>query len=414
MSNSDFVKVMQDRGFIHQAANLNDLDELATREMITGYIGFDCTAKSLHVGSLVPIMMLYWLQQTGNAPIALMGGGTTQVGDPSGKDKARKLLTADEISKNMTGIQKVFDRFLQFGDGVGEAKMVDNSDWLTDLNWLQALRDIGRHLSVNRMQTMDSVKRRMEGDRELSFLEFNYMVMQAYDFVALNRRYGCRLQMGGSDQWGNIMMGLELGHKMRTDDLFAITTPLLETSSGSKMGKTAEGAVWLDADMLAPFDYWQYWRNTEDADVCRFLKLFTTLPLSEIDRFSSVSGRELNDAKKVLALEATALVHGRETACRASETSRLMFEEGKIATSWPTIEFSATDLANGIGVLQAFTKAGLVASNSDARRQIKAKALKINGELVQDDRSQLTSGLARDGMIKLSFGKKKHAVIRVS
>jgi tyrosyl-tRNA synthetase len=409
---SDFVNTLMERGFVHQFAHLEELDALANREVVTGYIGFDCTAKSLHVGSLVPIMMLYWLQKTGHRPIAVMGGGTTQIGDPSGKDETRKLLSADDIAENKRGIQKVFARFLTFGDGPREALMVDNAEWLTGLNWLEALRDIGRHFSVNRMQTMDSVKLRMDGDRELSFLEFNYMVLQAYDFVVLNRRYGCRLQMGGSDQWGNIMMGLDLGRRMETDQLFAITTPLLTTASGAKMGKTADGAVWLDPDMLSPFKYWQYWRNSEDGDVGRFLKLFTVMPLDEIKKLSALEGSEINEAKKVLATEATALVHGRDAAIQAAETARLTFEEGVVSDDLPTVQIPRSHVVNGLGVLDAFTHSGLVTSKSEARRQIKARALKINDALVSDETALVTDDAFRNGVAKLSFGRKKNVLLR--
>lgn len=412
MHKSEFVKTLEERGFIYQSAHLDMLDELATKERITAYIGFDCTAKSLHVGSLVPIMMLYWLQQTGHRPIAVMGGGTTQVGDPSGKDQTRRLQTIEQIAANKAGIQKIFARFLSFDDGPTGALMPDNAEWLTPLNWLEALREIGRHISVNRMQTMDSVKQRMEGDRELSFLEFNYMILQAYDFVVLNRRFGCRLQMGGSDQWGNIMMGLELGHKMGTDQLFAITTPLLETASGKKMGKTADGAVWLDPDMLSSFDYWQYWRNVEDNDVSRFLKLFTVLPLSEIKRLSGLGGSEINEAKKVLATEATALVHGREAATQAAETARLTFEERVVSEDLPTVLVQRSELARGLGVLEVFVAAGLVVSKSEARRQIKARSLRINDQLVTDETTTLTDVDLSDGTAKLSFGRKKNVLIR--
>jgi tyrosyl-tRNA synthetase len=409
---SDFVNTLMERGFVHQAAHLEELDALADREVVTGYIGFDCTAKSLHVGSLVPIMMLHWLQKTGHRPIAVMGGGTTQVGDPSGKDETRKLLSADEIAANKRGIQKVFSRFLAFGDGPTDAMMVDNAEWLADLNWLGALREIGRHFSVNRMQTMDSVRLRMEGDRELSFLEFNYMILQAYDFVVLNRRYGCRLQMGGSDQWGNIMMGLDLGRRMGTEQLFAVTTPLLSTASGAKMGKSVDGAVWLEPDMLPTFKYWQFWRNVDDADVSRFLKLFTVMHLEEVQRLSALQGSEINEAKKILATEATALVHGREAAVQAAETSRLTFEEGVVADDLPTVQISKSDFARGLGVLDAFAHSGLVTSKSEARRQIRARALKVNDKLVDDEAALLTDDALSNGVVKLSFGRKKNVLLR--
>ncbi len=298
---SDFLNVLQSRGFIHQISDPGSLDALAARRELVSYIGFDCTAPSLHVGSMVQIMCLYWLQQTGNKPIALMGGGTTRVGDPSGKDETRKILSIEEIERNKEGIKQVFSRFLKFGEGKHDAIMPDNAEWLTRLNWIEMLRDIGRHFSVNRMLAMDSVKLRLERDQEMSFIEFNYMILQAYDYVVLNQRYDCRLQMGGSDQWGNIVNGIDLGRRMGTPQLHALTTPLITTSSGEKMGKTASGAVWLNADMKSPYEYWQFWRNTDDADVARFLKLFTTLPLDEIERLAALRGAEINEAKKALA-----------------------------------------------------------------------------------------------------------------
>src|SRR3977135_3284237 len=311
---SDFLNELEWRGFIHQISDPDSLDALAAKGELTAYIGFDCTAASLHVGSMVQIMCLYWLQQTGNKPIALMGGGTTRVGDPSGKDETRKILSIEDIERNKDGIKQVFSKFLRFGEGKSDAVMPDNAEWLTKLNWIEMLRDIGRHFSVNRMLAMDSVKLRLERDQEMSFIEFNYMILQAYDYTVLNKRYDCRLQMGGSDQWGNIVNGIDLGRRMGTPQLHALTCPLLTTASGAKMGKTAAGAVWLNADMLSPYDYWQYWRNSEDGDVARFLRLFTLLPLPEIDRLAALAGQDLNEAKKVLATEATALIHGRPAA----------------------------------------------------------------------------------------------------
>src|SRR5580704_3144344 len=325
---SDFLNVLSSRGFVHQISEPDALDALAQRPGLAAYIGFDCTAPSLHVGSLIQIMMLYWLQQTGGRPIALMGGGTTRVGDPSGKDESRRLLTDDDIAKNLDGIRAVFAKFLRFGSGAGDAVMANNADWLNTLNYIDFLRDVGRHFSVNRMLAFDSVKLRLERQQELSFLEFNYMILQAYDFVELYRRHGCVLQMGGSDQWGNIVNGIDLGRRLHNAQLFALTSPLITTSSGAKMGKTAAGAVWLNADQVSPYDYWQYWRNTEDGDVARFLKLFTVLPLAEIARLAALKGAEINEAKKVLATEATALVHGRVAAEVAAGTARQTFEEG--------------------------------------------------------------------------------------
>jgi len=411
---SEFLRVLESRGFIHQVSEPGALDARAASGPITAYIGFDCTAPSLHVGSLLPIMMLYWLQQTGHRPIALMGGGTTRVGDPSGKDESRRLLTQAAIEENLRGIRTIFDKFLSFGDGAGGAIMANNADWLNSLNYIDFLRDVGRHFSVNRMLAFDSVKLRLERQHELSFLEFNYMVLQAYDFVELYRRHRCILQMGGSDQWGNIVNGIDLGRRLENTQLFALTSPLLTTSSGAKMGKTAAGAVWLDAGLLSPYDYWQYWRNTEDGDVIRFLKLFTVLPLDEIARLAALKGGEINEAKKVLATEATALVHGREAAEQAAETARKTFEEGALAETLPTVEIARSDLDTGLGVLTAFAeKAGLVASNGEARRQIKAGGLKVNDHTVTDEKSVLTaSDLTAEGVIKLSLGKKKHVLLR--
>jgi len=410
---SDFLQVLADRGFIHQVSEPEALDARAVSSRLTAYIGFDCTAPSLHVGSLLPIMMLYWLQQTGHRPIALMGGGTTRVGDPSGKDESRRLLTDELINENLAGIKAVFSRFLTFGDGPGDAIMANNADWLNDLNYVDFLRDVGRHFSVNRMLAFDSVKLRLERQQELSFLEFNYMVLQAYDFVELHKRYGCALQMGGSDQWGNIVNGIDLGRRLMGAQLFALTSPLITTSSGAKMGKTAAGAVWLNADMVSPYDYWQYWRNTEDGDVARFLKLFTILPLPEIGRLASLRGQELNEAKKVLATEATAMVHGRAAAEEAAETARRTFEEGALAETLPTVEVSQAELEGGLGVLTAFVRAGLVASTSEARRQIKGGGLKINDANVSDEKTALSGrDLTPEGVIKLSLGRKRHVLLK--
>jgi tyrosyl-tRNA synthetase len=389
------------------------LDALAKSSCITAYIGFDCTAPSLHVGSLLPIMMLYWMQQTGHRPIALMGGGTTRVGDPSGKDESRRILTDEAINQNLAGIRAIFSKFMKFGDGATDAIMANNADWLNGLNYIDFLRDVGRHFSVNRMLAFDSVKLRLERQHELSFLEFNYMILQAYDFVELNKRTGCVLQMGGSDQWGNILNGIELGRRMHNVQLFALTSPLITTTSGAKMGKTAAGAVWLNPDMVSPYDYWQYWRNTEDGDVERFLKLFTVLPLPEIARLAALRGQDVNEAKKVLATEATALVHGRPAAEQAAETARRTFEEGEIAETLPSIEVARAELEHGIGVLAAFAKAGLVSSNSEARRQIKAGGLRVNDAVVSDEKMVLTArDLTPEGVIKLSLGRKRHVLLK--
>jgi tyrosyl-tRNA synthetase len=409
---SDFLNVLAERGFIHQVSEPDALDQLAASQPITAYIGFDCTAASLHIGSLLPIMMLHWLQQTGHRPIALMGGGTTRVGDPSGKDESRRILTDEMIGENLKGIRAIFSKFLKFeGDG-GNAVMANNADWLNTLNYIDFLRDVGRHFSVNRMLSFDSVKMRLDRQQELSFLEFNYMILQAYDFVELNKRTGCVLQMGGSDQWGNIVNGIDLGRRMSNVQLFALTSPLLTTSSGAKMGKTAAGAVWLNGDLVSPYDYWQYWRNTEDGDVARFLKLFTVLPLAEIAKLAALQGAEMNEAKKVLATEATALVHGRAAAEEAADTSRRTFEEGTLAENLPTIEIAQAEMAS-LGVLAAFVRAGLVTSNGEARRQIKGGWLKVNDTAVTDEKMILTpAALTPEGVIKLSLGRKRHVLLK--
>jgi tyrosyl-tRNA synthetase len=411
---SDFLRELSSRGFIHQVSEPETLDEFACTKTITAYIGFDCTAPSLHVGSLVQIMLLYWLQQTGHKPIVLMGGGTTRVGDPSGRDETRRILTYEQIEGNKQSLKGVFSHFLKFGDGKSEAIMPDNAEWLATLNYVEFLRDVGRHFSINRMLAFDSVKLRLERQQEMSFLEFNYMILQAYDFVELHKRYGCALQMGGSDQWGNIINGIDLGRRMMNAQLFAVTSPLITSSSGAKMGKTAAGAVWLNPDMLSPYEYWQYWRNTEDNDVARFLKLFTTLPLLEIGRLAALQGQEINEAKKVLATEATAMLHGREAAEQAAETARTTFEEGAVAENLPTVEVARTELEKGIGVLVAFAeKTGLVASNGEARRQIKGGGLKVNDAVVTDEKMALgLKDLTPEGVIKLSLGRKKHVLLK--
>ncbi len=374
---SDFLNILSSRGFIHQCSDAKELDALAAKGEVTAYIGFDCTAPSLHVGSLVQIMLLHWLQQTGNKPIVLMGGGTTMVGDPSGRDESRKLLSLADIENNKDGIKQVFAKFLSFGGGKTDAMMVDNAEWLTKLNYIEMLRDVGKHFSVNRMLAMDSVKLRLEREHELSFIEFNYMILQAYDFAELSKRYGCNLQMGGSDQWGNIVTGIDLGRRMGTD-AFALTTPLITLSSGAKMGKTASGAVWLNADMRSPYEYWQFWRNTEDADVGRFLRLFTTLPLDEVKRLESLQGSDINEAKKVLANAATTLLHGSAAADDAAETARKTFEEGASAEDLPTVTI---DLSAGVGILAAVVQAGLAASNGEARRAIQGGGIRVNDEI---------------------------------
>ncbi|MFC7400264.1 tyrosine--tRNA ligase [Chelatococcus sp. GCM10030263] len=410
---SDFLRVLTERGFIHQCSNLEALDAKARTGELVGYIGFDATATSLHVGSLVQIMMLRWLQKTGGKPIALMGGGTTRIGDPSFKDEARSLLTDEQIATNLAGIRRVFTNYLAFGDGSTDAMMANNADWLNELKYIDFLRDVGRHFSVNRMLSFESVKLRLDREQSLSFLEFNYMILQAYDFVELYKRHGCVLQMGGSDQWGNIVNGIDLGRRMADVELFALTSPLITTASGAKMGKTAAGAIWLNADRLSPYDYWQFWRNTEDGDVGRFLKLFTELPLDEIARLAALQGSEINEAKKVLAFEATALLHGRAAAEEAAETARKTFEEGTLADTLPSVAIDRAALADGLGALSAFVTAGLVASTSEARRQIKGGGLKVNDNTVTDERALLTSAdLTADGTIKLSLGRKKHVLLR--
>ena len=405
---SDFLNTLSSRGFIHQCSDLAGLDALAARNEVVAYIGFDCTAPSLHVGSLVQIMMLHWLQATSNKPIALMGGGTTRVGDPTGKDESRKLLSLEDIEANKRGIQDVFSRFIRFGTGKTDALMVDNAEWLTTLNYIDMLRDVGRHFSINRMLAMDSVKLRLERESEFSFLEFNYMILQSYDFTVLAKTYGCNLQMGGSDQWGNIINGVDLGRRMGTQQLYALTSPLITLASGAKMGKTATGAVWLNADMKPPYDYWQFWRNTEDADVGRFLKLFTKLPLDEVARLEALGGSEINEAKKILANEATALLHGRAAAEAAAETARKTFEEGASAEGLPSVS-----LALPVGILQACVAAGFAKSNGEARRAIQGGGIRVNDAAVGDDKLELTAAmLGGDGTIKLSSGKKKHVLIR--
>ena len=409
---SDFLNVLQTRGFIHQMSDAAGLDALAAKGEATAYVGYDCTAPSLHIGNFLTMMMLYWLQQTGNKPITLMGGGTTMVGDPSGKDETRALRSVAEIEANKASIRGVFAKVLRFGDGPTDAVMLDNADWLTKLNWIEMLRDIGRHFSVNRMLTMDSVKLRLEREQEMSFIEFNYMVCQAYDFVELSKRVGCRLQMGGSDQWGNIVNGVELGRRMGTPQLFALTTPLLTTASGEKMGKTAKGAIWLNAEECSPYDFWQYWRNVEDADVGKFLKLFTVLPMDDISRLEALQDNEINEAKKVLATEATALLHGRAAADEAAETARRTFEEGDLAANLPTVMLARSELQAGVGLLNALVRAGLVASNGEARRQIKAGGVRVNDTPVSDERMMLTRDNLAEGVIKLSLGRKRHVLLK--
>ncbi len=404
----DFILVLRERGYLHQISDEEGLRAAAAKSVITAYAGYDCTAPSLHVGNLISIMMLRVFQKAGHKPIVLVGGGTTKVGDPSGKDETRKLLTQKDIDANKASIKTAFTKLLSFGDGATDAILVDNDEWLKNLRYIKFLREYGRHFTINRMLTFDSVKLRLEREQPLTFLEFNYMLLQAYDFLELARRYNCVLQLGGSDQWGNIVNGIELARRAEGRELFGLTTPLLTTASGAKMGKSVKGAVWLNADMLSPYDYWQYWRNTEDADVARFLRLFTDLPLSEIARLEALAGSEINEAKKVLATGATALLHGRAAAEAAAETARQAFEEGAAAEGLPTIELT---LANGIGILNANVAAGFASSTSEARRLIKGGALRVNDVVVTDERKTLSlDDLNKDGVIKLSLGKKRHVL----
>ncbi|MEM9704998.1 MAG: tyrosine--tRNA ligase [Pseudomonadota bacterium] len=410
---SDFLRILDERGFIHQGTNLEGLDERANASTITAYIGFDATARSLHAGSLIQIMLLYWLQQTGHRPITLMGGGTTKVGDPTGKDAQRKLLTDAEINENIDALKSVFQQFLTYDESATGAIMANNADWLDQLGYVEFLRDYGVHFTINRMLTFDSVKLRLDRESPMTFLEFNYMLMQAYDFHKLQQEFGCALQLGGSDQWGNIINGVELCRRKGGVEVFGLTTPLLTTASGKKMGKTEGGAVWLNADMFSPYEYWQYWRNCEDADVETLLARFTTLPMDEVRRLSALGGSEINEAKKVLATEATRLLHGDDAAEKAAETARQTFEQGMSAAGLPSIEASTAALADGMPMLEAFISTGLIASKGEGRRHIKAGALKINDTPLDVERT-LNEGDVADGVIKLSIGKKKHALVKLS
>jgi len=410
---SDFMRIVHERGMVHQCSDAARLDELLSTGIRTAYIGFDCTADSLHVGHLLQIMLLRWWQQSGHKPIALMGGGTTKVGDPSGRDETRQLLTPQQIDANMANIKKSFANYLTFGDGPKDAVMANNADWLDGLLYIPLLRDVGRHFSVNRMLTMDSVKLRLERDQPLSFLEFNYMILQSYDFVELNKRYDCIVQMGGSDQWGNIVMGADLGRRMQGAELFALTSPLLATASGAKMGKTAAGAVWLSPERLSPYDFWQYWRNSEDADVGRFLKLFTDLPLSEIARLEALKGQEINEAKKILATEVTALAHGKEAAETAAETARRTFEEGAKAETLPTVEVSRAKFRAGVAAFELLHEAGLAESRNEARKLIKGGGGRLNDKPIASDTATVgEADLDSSGTLKLSAGRKRHVLVR--
>jgi tyrosyl-tRNA synthetase len=417
MSNarSDFLKVAAERGFIHQCTDLEALDARLASGPVTAYLGYDCTADSLHVGHLLGIMLLRWFQKTGNKPIALIGGGTTKIGDPSFRDEARPMLSDAEIAHNIAGIRKTFAKFLQFGSRTTDAVMVNNAEWLDELHYIPLLRDIGRHFSVNRMLTQDSVKLRLDREQPLSFLEFNYPILQAYDFVELSRRFGCELQIGGSDQWGNIVAGVELGRRVESKTLFGLTTPLLTTASGAKMGKTAQGAVWLNAERLSPYDYWQFWRNTEDENVGRYLKLFTELALAEIEKLEKLRDAEINEAKKVLATEATALAHGREAAEAAAETAREVFEAGGAGGDLPEVALSRDALERGIPAFELFARAGLASSNGEARRLIKGGGARVNDVAVKGETQPVSlADLDPQGLIKLSAGRKRHAIVRPS
>ncbi|MBT3917385.1 MAG: tyrosine--tRNA ligase [Rhodospirillaceae bacterium] len=412
---SDFLNAVTERGFMHQCTDIDALDAKASSEIIPAYIGFDCTAPSLHVGSLLPVMLLRWLQKTGHKPIVLMGGGTTKVGDPSGKDESRQLLTVEKINENMDGIKKVFSKYLTFGDGPTDAIMPNNADWLDELEYVDFLRSYGPHFTINRMLTFDSVKLRLEREQPLTFLEFNYMILQAYDFLELSRRENCLMQMGGSDQWGNIVNGVELGRRVDSTQLFGLTTPLMTTSSGAKMGKTAAGAIWLDQEQLSAYDFWQYWRNTEDADVGRFMRLFTELPLDEIARLEKLQDAEINEAKKILAGEVTKLCHGEEAAMLAAKTAEETFEGAGISTDLPTVEVANSDLKAGIAAFDLFHQAGLAGSNGEARRLIKGKGARLNDVVIEDETQIISlADINADGVFKLSAGKKRHILIRAA
>ena len=410
---SSFLAAAIERGFVHQCTDFETLDERLRNGGVAGYIGYDCTADSLHVGSLVGIMLLRLFQSCGHKPIVLMGGGTTRIGDPSGKDEVRRLLDDTEIARNMAGIRTVFAKFIEFGDGPSDALMVNNADWLDELRYIPLLRDIGRHFSVNRMLTQDSVRLRLERDQPLSFLEFNYPILQAFDFVELARRFGCELQIGGSDQWGNIVGGVELGRRTDGRALFGLTTPLIATASGVKMGKSVGGAVWLNAEKLSPYEYWQFWRNTEDDDVGRFLRLFTELPLAEITQLERLEANEVNEAKKILATETTALCHGREAASAAAATAHAVFAGGGSGSELPQTVVPRDLLAHGIPAFELFSRAGLAASNGEARRLIRGGGARINDAVVESETSTISlDHLDPMGMIKLSAGRKRHALVR--
>ena len=413
MTTNSFLEEATARGFVFQCTDPGALAASMHAAPITAYIGFDCTADSLHVGSLVQIMILRLLQKHGHKPLVLLGGGTTRIGDPSGKDESRQLLTDETIAANMAGIRRCFTPFLRFGEGPSDAMLANNADWLDALGYIPLLRDVGIHFTINRMLGFDSVKLRLDREQPLTFLEFNYMILQSYDFRELSRRHGVTLQIGGSDQWGNIVAGMELTRRTDAKSVHGLTTPLITTASGGKMGKTAQGAVWLTADRLSPYDYWQFWRNTEDADVGRFLRLFTDLPLPEIARLELLGGAEINEAKKILATEATALAHGTDQAAQAAETARRAFEEGEAAATLPTITVPAADLRTGIPAFRLFALAGLAASNAEARRLIRGGGAKVNDEVVTEEGQLLAADLLREGAIKLSAGRKQHRLVKI-
>ncbi len=410
---SEFLHVMESRGFLQDCTDMQGLDEALRAGVVPGYIGFDATAKSLHVGSLIQIMMLRWLQKTGHKPLVLMGGGTTKVGDPSFRADERALLSAERIDDNIAGIRQVFANYVSFGEGADDALMLNNAEWLDDLNYLEFLRDVGRHFSVGRMLSFESVKQRLEREQSLSFLEFNYMILQAYDFMELNRRYGCRLQMGGSDQWGNIVNGIDLTRRMSSAEVFGLTSPLLTTADGKKMGKTADGAVWLNPDMRSPYEFWQFWRNTADADVGRFLKLYTELPLDECDRLGALEGAEINEAKIRLANEVTTLAHGAEAARTAEATAREVFEKGGAGDDLPTVTLGAGEIGEGVSVVQLFVRAGLAGSGKEAKRLFKEGGARLNDAALTDAAMMLDAGAFAGGPVKLSAGRKRHALVRL-
>ncbi|WP_321391280.1 tyrosine--tRNA ligase [Emcibacter sp.] len=409
---SSFLSTMKDRGYIHQCTDPGGLDSALQEKIVPAYIGFDCTATSLHVGSLVQIMMLRHLQKSGHKPIVLLGGGTTRIGDPTGRDESRAMLTDEQIQANMDGIRKVFEKYISFGDGETDAILVNNADWLDELKYIEFLRDMGVHFTINRMLTFDSVKLRLEREQPMTFLEFNYMILQAYDFLELNRNYGCCFQMGGSDQWGNIINGVELNRRVDQKETFGLTTPLVTLANGQKMGKTMGGAIWLNDDMLSPYDFWQFWRNTDDADVGRFLRLFTELPMTEIEKLESLEGAEINEAKKVLANEATKMCHGEDAAHAAEETARKAFEEKSLAADLPKISVPKAELEAGVAFSDLFTRAGLATSKGEARRLVKGGGARLNDEKIDDSELMVTTAmLNEEGTIKLSAGRKRHILV---